>query len=88
MSEAIIIDEAAAIREEPRQVTIDGQLTECLSVILKASATTADIERGSKVKFRGNYYIIYEKRDPQAQHAPIVYLTLLNIGSEKKAGKK
>lgn len=88
MSDAIIIDEATAIREESREAMIEGRLTECLSVILKASATTGEIKRGSKVKFKGSYYIVCEKRDPQTQHAPIVYLTLLNVGSEKKAGKK
>jgi hypothetical protein len=88
VSEVITFDEADVIREESLQLMIDGRLTECLSIILKTAPETEAIEVGSMVKFKGSDYLVYQKENPKNINSPIIYFTLLGIGSENDTGKK
>ena len=81
MRQPIIINEAEAVRDEPRQMVIDGRQISCLAVVMASSSKTEDIKAGSLVEFKGRGYVVHQKEIPESLNSPIVYLILLDQSS-------
>ena len=91
MKQPIIINEAEAVRDEPRQMVIDGRQISCLAVVMASSGKTEGIKAGSLVEFKGRGYVVHQKDVPENLNSPIVYLIHLMKAARmpaRKAGRK